>query len=255
MTEKSHRPPRSAWEAEAIKRLHIDSKLRFPRMSDLREIFFDARAQADVLPLGSKEANNVALVRWASSLVDRGYLVKLQRNLYANVSASPYPQAVEAAHLLRPTAIVSAQSVLGTLGIINNTSPDVVAVIRSEGPDGTRPRTVDLPIEGTGATWRYRFVAMASPQYEAGRDEDRLDASVSYPRSTPERALCDLLLLNSMRRVKMETALLNEIDISDLDMDRVGRLVEAMDMKDVWQQFVDLLPAEEVEQYSTSLGL
>lgn len=247
---------RGVWEQEALKILHTRFE-RFPRTSELRRLYDDARHGSGVVSTGDDHAQQTAFAKWIASLIRRGYLMRLQRDLYANVSASIYPDSHEAAHLVRPTAVVSLQSVLGKTGTRNNPSAVVYAVVRSDSPDGTKPRDVrfDIQSKETGRPWEYRFVAMSPRLYFAGEEEDRLDASFGYPRATPERAFCDMVVANADPRMKIRSNWAFEADFSDLDMDRVRRLVEAMGIQVAYDAFMAQVPDDQHDGYSSRMGL
>lgn len=251
------RVPSSSWEQEPIKILHTRFD-RFPRTADLRRLYDAAREASGLPQAADKEGRQVAFAKWVNSLIKRGYLMRLQKDLYANISSTTYPDSLEVAHLLRPTAVVSLQSVLGSSGTRNNPSAYTFGIILTESPDGTRPRDVQLTLQsrdGGGRPWNYRFVGMNSKLYYAGKDEDRLDPNFSYPRATVERAFCDMVAANAHPRMRIKSNWAFEADFSDLDMDRVGRLVEAMDIKDAYDAFMAQVPDEEPEPYSSSMSL
>ena len=254
MKQDPKRIHRSRWEHEAISRLHTEG-VRMIQIPYLRQLYDDARAGAGYPPSGPKEAIEKGFHQWTDSLVDRGYLANVRRDLYSNITLAKVPDAAEAAIFMRPTAVVSLLTVLGSgETAINNNSQEVFAVIASDSPDGTRPRTVTTKFRSKGAVksaaWNFRFVAMSRSLYEAGRDEDRLDSAYGYPRATMERAFCDLLVANSNKKIGFKTLLRSEFDMTVLDEARLQRLVEAMAIESLFQAFLDDEPEEEPEQVS-----
>jgi len=246
----------SIWEQIVVKALHGDG-VRFPRGDYLRGLYEDARRIAGVPVNGTQLAQDRVYHKWLNTIIARGYLARVQRDLYANYSdLTRPPQITEVAELLRPTAIVSLQSVLGK-EVGNNQSRIVTAVISSESEDAGRPRVVKPKsnLRGQDPKWEFRFYSMPAHLYEAGAQEDRLDANYSYPRATMERALCDMLLLRADHRSSLASEAAFEADITGLDMNRMERLVAALGIDDLWSDYMEKVSSRSDEDFDpSSLG-
>jgi len=109
--------------------------------------------------------------------------------------------------------------VLGDSGVWNNYTPWVTAVVplsrRYATPSLGRRDTVD----GT-------FVFPESI-LEAGREDDRLTAGITYRRATPEAALLHWLYLSESPRSGM-SAPPTDLNLDSLDLRRLERLSTAM---------------------------
>lgn len=244
-------PRRSSWEHQAIKRLHTEGN-RYPDAKYLRSLYEDARKFAGIAPVGEQLAQDNHYHKWLNSIISRGYLLKVQRDFYLNYTdPEDAPGIKEIAHILRPSAIISLQTVYGA-SIGNNPSRMATCVIRSDTVDAQKPRAIHAKTKHRGETfgWDFRFYSMEPALYEAGQLDDRLNLSASYPIATPERALCDMLALSADGRNSMTMTAMFEADLSDLDEDRMGRLVEAMDIRDLYADFLAQVPSPDEDNES-----
>lgn len=232
---------RSYWEQQALTRLHRED-VRLPTAEYLRDLYEASRSAVGIEDDREERWRNKTFQRWTASLVDRGYLARFGHDLYANYCLYPHaPEAAEAAHALRPTAIVSLHTVLGATGVINNSPRTVFAIVRGDSDDSTKLQSPVVPLllgRQKDLEWSYRFVPMQPDLYEAGRIEDRLDPTYSYPRATKERALCDLIMLSATPETAMGTLLDFEADLDDLDRARMDRLVEAMGIENLYADYI-----------------
>ncbi len=170
--------------------------------------------------------------RWIQEAVSANRLRRVVRGLYLNWLISPAAQLGEAAVWLRPGAVVSLQTVLGDSGIWNNFTDWVTAVV----PLSRRYTTPSLgKVETAGGT----FVFRGTPEsiLEAGREEDRLVAAVSYRRATPEAALLHWLYLSNSPRSHMSVPPL-DLDLDRLDRPRLRRLARAMGLAEILESFL-----------------
>jgi hypothetical protein len=176
------------------------------------------RAARDV----RSSVSDATVERWIQEAVSAKRLRRVVRGLYLNQLINPPAQLSEAAAWLRPGAIVSLQTVLGDSGVWNNYTPWVTAVVplsrRYATPSLGRRDTVD----GT-------FVFRGIPEsiLEAGREDDRLTAGITYRRATPEAALLHWLYLSESPRSGM-SAPPTDLNLDSLDLRRLERLSTAM---------------------------
>jgi hypothetical protein len=221
--------------------------------SDLRQLVSRALVQAKA----ERTPSESTFQRWLDRISDPGgdapLLTRVQRDLYRNDTPGHYVHPYAVVPRLRPTAVVSLQSVLGDAGVINNPSRVVFAVVDQGGPDGPRPREVANP------AGEFRFLGMRGEIYHAGDERDRLDPSSDVPKATLERAFCDWLYLGHSRAHPTRGYPPLNIDLSDLDMDRVGRLSEAMGLREAMEKWMPrYLAAQDdpdfVQQVSSRLG-
>lgn len=166
------------------------------------------------------------LFRWIREQARSGALTPVTRGLYLNQLAQPAPVLAEAAAQVRNGAIVSLQTVLGEAGITNNYPDMVTAVlpIRKGIAQSSRPVLAH--------TTEFRFHVMPARLLDerAGSSTDRLDASASYPRATPEKALLDWIYLGASPRTRLAGPPF-DIDIDLLDLRRITRLAKHMKLE------------------------
>lgn len=125
---------------------------------------------------------------------------------------------------LCPGAVVSLQYVLGEFGVANNYTHWITCVFPDDIPC---PDVVDA---GT----RFVFTPMPRAILKAGDPDDRLILAREYRCARPERALADVLYLASVGRWPLVPV---EYDIEELNMERLRRLCQAMDIVgvlDIW---------------------
>lgn len=208
----------------------VKSRIQAASAEDLQQIAFEATTACQV-----KRPTDQAVRGWIQTLCGKAGILQRMRQdgrsiFIATDPSRPVPPAL-VAHLLRRTAIVSLHSVLGEVGILNNPSRIVYAIVEAGTIDATRPKSV------ANAVGEFRFVPMRPDVYHAGQDIDRMDQKAHYPKATPERALCDWLLLATPGTGMTYPPL--DMDIEDLDMNRLHRLAAAMNITpflDSWLQ-------------------
>lgn len=160
--------------------------------------------------------------RWIQEAVSANRLQRVVRGLYLNRLINPQAQLSEAAVWLRPGSVVSLQTVLGDSGVWNNYTAWVTAVV----PLSRRYTTPSLGrCEAAAGTFVFR--GLPEPILEAGREEDRLAAGITYRRATPEAALLHWLYLSESPRSGM-SAPPTDLDLNSLDLRRLKRLSHAM---------------------------
>ena len=182
-----------------------------------------------------------SIQRWIRKATDAGKLNQVSRGIYLNNQALPRPGFAEAAQFLRPGSIVSMHAVLTDVGALNNPYPVITAILPLGRHSSPRLGTV------TVSSKRYRYFGMPVGILNAGDEDDRLDLSYRYPRTTPERALLDWIYFARSPRSNMVAPPM-DIDLEWMDKRRFNRLLGAMGKKmpaiktywldwyDQWQQ-------------------
>jgi hypothetical protein len=189
------------------------------------------RLANDVQP-GVSEAT---VERWIQDSISAKRLNRIVRGLYLNQLINPPAQLSEAAVWLRPGAIVSLQTVLGDAGAWNNYTPWVTAVV----PLSKRYVTPSLGRRETAAG-TFVFRGLPESILEAGREEDRLTADISYRRATPEAALLHWLYLSESPRSDMSKPP-TDINLDSLNLRRLERLAKAMHLAEPLQSWLSKL--------------
>ena len=153
-------------------------------------------------------------------------LRRVVRGLYLNRLTHPPAQLAEAAVWLRPGAVVSLQTVLGDAGVWNNYTGWVTAAV----PLSPRYATPSLGrLETAGGTFLFR--GLPERVLEAGLEEERLAAEVTYRRATPEAALLHWLYLSHSPRSRMSPPP-PDLQLDALDLRKLRRLAAAMKLGD-----------------------
>jgi hypothetical protein len=159
------------------------------------------------------------------------------RGTYLNRFIHPAALSCEAAVWLRPSAIISLQTVLGDSGVWNNFTDWVTAVV----PLSPRYSTPSLGRVATGVgTFVFRGIPLDI--LERGAEKDRLEQQVSYRRATPEAALLHWLYLARSPRSRMSPPPA-DLDLAALDSRRLDRLARGMSLARSlreWQEGVAL---------------
>lgn len=208
---------------------------------------------ARIVGLDRPAGGSVARTRFADRMVKSGLLVRVQKDLYANLVANPVVHPNEVASRLRDGAVVGLHTVLGELGIAHNPSRIVTAVIpESSGSIGS-------PLRLETGFGDYRFIPMRDEAFYAGAEADRLASGYRYPRSTPERAFCDWVYLSVVKGRESLPSPPLDMEVDDLDMGRVERLASALGISEPvarWLERRAEVSADEeaTEKFSRSLG-
>jgi hypothetical protein len=162
--------------------------------------------------------------RWIQEAVSADRLQRVVRGLYLNRLINPPAQLSEAAVWLRPGAIVSLQTVLGDAGVWDNYTAWVTTVV----PLSSRYTTPSLGRRETAAG-TFVFRGLPESILEAGREEDRLTAGITYRRATAEAALLHWLYLSESPRSGM-SAPPTDVHLESLNSRRLERLANAMQL-------------------------
>jgi hypothetical protein len=170
------------------------------------------------------EISEPSVERWIQEATRAGRLQRVSRGLYLNHLINPPAQLSEAAVWLRPGCVISLQTVLGDAGVWNNYTDWVTAVV----PLSRRYTTPSLGrLETSAGTFVFR--GMSESILEAGREEDRLAAGITYRRATPEAALLHWLYLANSPRSDMSPPP-QDLDLEALDARRLNRLARVMQL-------------------------
>lgn len=154
-----------------------------------------------------------------------GLVEKVRRGVYLNLRAAPRPTVDEAAPLLRQGAVISLQRVLGQAGVLNNPTDWVTSVL----PMG-QSRAV-----GKIVTDRHTFVFVGMrddlvPTTDQAWADDAYQPYAPVRTATPEKALLDWLYLAQVSPLwRMPPR--QDIDLEELDSDRLDRLAQAMGLE------------------------
>jgi hypothetical protein len=170
-----------------------------------------------------------------------GVLTAVRKGVYLNNKAWPTPTFAEAACRIRSGAVVSLHTVLGDLGILNNSSSNVYSIVPAP-EQGVQPNIASVEVEGT----TFYFNKIKQNILEAGDIEDRLVPMLSYDRATPEAAIVHWIYLASSH-----TSAMNEpdtqCDLAQLDLERLARLAQACGIEDQITSWVQRCQQRELD--------
>lgn len=181
----------------------------------------------ELLAAGGVNLSVSGYKRLIGQMVDAELLWPVNRRLYLNRAASPPACSDEAARCIEPGAIISLQRLLGAWGVLNNPSGFVTAVVPLHRDQP--PPTLGQRINGAGV---FVFHGIPARVLEAGEVSDRLDLYKrpfpgGMPIATPEKALIDWIYLGATGRSRMTSPPVQDIDMDELNRDRIMRLAEA----------------------------
>ena len=171
---------------------------------------------------------DATLHAWIRDAIARKRLEPVTRGVYLNRFVSPAGRLADAAAPVRRDAIVSLQTALDEVGLLNNPPVSVTAIVPLDS-GSTRPRVGR--VQTAGGT--LQFHAMPRALLEAGEIEDRLDLTQAgaHPRASPEKALLDWLYLARSPRSLVSPPALPDVDHDSLDKKRLMRLARAMKLE------------------------
>jgi hypothetical protein len=181
-----------------MKRLHWTAQLELELAKPQSLRVLDKPSFARLARGGRPALSNPTIDRWIRDSITAGGLQRVVRGTYLNRFTHPAAQPCEAAVWLRSGAIISLQTVLGDLGVWNNFTDWVTAVV----PLSPRYVTPSLGrVETDAATFVFRRIPERI--LEAGSETDLLEPRLSYRRATPEAALLHWLYLARSPRSRM----------------------------------------------------
>lgn len=160
----------------------------------------------------------------ANSLVSVKSLHRVGEGVYLNYLQVPMPSPAEAIKLMVPGGYLSLQTVLGQMGFLNNPSTLYTCVrpANSYSPEGEE-ELLGRRFATNNPAPLFHVYSMMPGVPDAGKD-DHLDLSFSYPRATPERALCDWLYLSKAHIGSMSKGPPFDSDISTMDREKLERV-------------------------------
>lgn len=188
------------------------------------------------LAAGGVEMGQPAMIAALTQWQRLGLVDKIRHGVYLNLRAQPTPQADEAASRLREGAVISLQRVLGQAGVLNNPTPWITCVLPL-----SQSRAV-----GTVDTGRhvFQFAGMRDELLPAAASDWAEDAYQPYTQAltaTPEKALLDWIYLSQASPL-WRLPPRQDIEVDDLDRDRLGRLGNRMGLKEDLEAFVAARP-------------
>lgn len=191
----------------------IDANIAMIDDRELLENIEDVPVGFGVLAgLFSKYASPAAKI---AQLCTKGYLIRLKKGLYVvspRISRTPLPAMLAANHLHGPS-YVSFHTALEYHGLI----PEAVHVFMSATPG--RAKKYATPIG------EYEYRSVPAPYYPIGIDVGKDAEGRSFLIASPEKAICDLLLLENALRIRSVGAMWSYLtDFMRMDEDALGKL-------------------------------
>ncbi len=211
---------------------------------------------SDLAALAGRSAPGADVV--AALCRDR-HLLDMGGGLWLNGTLSPGVGHAEAAHRMRPGAVVSLLTVLGDTGVLHNPTYRAYAVFPGEDVTGE----VDIRCAtGPGHKADMLFHPMPRAVLEGPAAADMFDARrhiYPYPRATPEAALMHWLWLSLshpvLRRVATITPPpLHDVEFEDLDHPRMVRIADAMGIRAPFQAMMARRPPGKHDDASYAPG-
>lgn len=168
---------------------------------------------------------DASAARRIARAADMGLLSIVRNGLFLNTLCYPRPVLAEATPFVRSGGVVSLQTVLGDAAVLNNWTPDVTAILPTNGMNSAGGQ-----VKTAGGMFTFR--RMPDHMLYAGDMEDRLVAGLTYLRATPEKALLDWIALAKSSYSTMSDVPAHDIDLSELNKDRLMRLARASGLED-----------------------
>jgi hypothetical protein len=171
----------------------------------------------------------------ATSRLLVGYLIRAQalrrvtQGTYLNRRALPPAELYEAAPVIRTGAVLSLNSVLGELGVINNPSRIVTCILPTSKLKS--PKLGELKTEAG----MFRFYGLAQRFFPANAEDERELLQPGRPCTVfrAEVAILQWLHLASLKRSTLGELPL-DVDLELLDLELLARLAERFDLREVW---------------------
>lgn len=204
----------------------LNNKLRHPSAPRI----LDRATFADfVKEITGETMPPATLSRLINFYVVTGIFFKVQRDLYGNTLATPFPVIDEVAEHISPGCRISLQRALGAYGIANNPSNIITAVVPFA--KGQKPKLGSVTVGGK----QFRFHGITEAVFNAGDPED-LECKWNRPipgnvmLASPEKALLDWIYLGNSRQSNMTLPPYGDIHLEDIDIERFQRLANAANM-------------------------
>ena len=147
-----------------------------------------------------------------SYMVEQGELIRLKRDLYCvstKITGQRFFTELIANHLYGPS-YVSLETALAFYQLIPERMASTQSVVTK------RAKLFQTPLG------RFSYQTVPDGYYSVGVRQERADARYAFMIATPEKALCDLLLLRSNLRIASEKAMRSfledhmRVDLSEL---------------------------------------
>lgn len=218
------------WKIELNKLLSNNEKLRVFNRSQLIEVMENNNLK---VPLRT-------LLRQIQVLEESNIIQRIYSGIYINkIQQNPIVQNQEVLNVLRPNAILSLNYVLGNSGVLNNPTFFFTAVL----PTSSNKSQNEIKLDDGN----YINLAYLNDDFF---NEDILKISLQkyskVPMATPEKAIIDLLYLNSSARGNKRWSLppLQDWDISSLNMDKLNLIAEKLNMTEQVNNFINEIENE-----------
>ena len=171
----------------------------------------------------------------ATSRLLVGHLIRAQalrrvtQGTYLNRRTLPPAELYEAAPVIRTGAVLSLNSVLGEVGVINNPSRIVTCILPTSKLKS--PKLGELKTEAG----MFRFYGLAEHFFPANAEDEREMLQPGRPCAVfrPEAAILQWLHLASLKRSTLGELPL-DVDLELLDLELLARLAERLDLRGVW---------------------
>ena len=174
----------------------------------------------------------------ATSRLLAGHLIRAQvlrrvtQGTYLNCRALPPAELYEAAPVIRTGAVLSLNSVLGELGVINDPSRIVTCILPTSKLKS--PKLGELKTEAG----MFRFYGLAERFFPANTEDQREMLQPERPCAVfrAEAAILQWLHLASLKRSTLGDLPL-DVDLELLDLELLARLAERFDLRVVWERW------------------
>ncbi len=176
-----------------------------------------------------------------NSLVSVKAIHRVNDGTFLNYLQQPLPSPSEAIRLVIPGGYLSLHTVLGQCGFLNNPSNMYTCVRQANtySPEGEE-ELLGRRFATNNPAPLYHVYSMA-PGLPSGLDrEDHLDAGFSYPRATPERALCDWLYLAKPSVGAFSKGPPYDSDVSALNMERLQKIADYLGVRKELESWLDI---------------
>lgn len=194
------------------------------------------------------------------SLVKVKAVHKISEGIFLNYMAEPMPSPAEALKYVVNGGILSLHMVLGQSGVLNNPTSNYTCVRPAS--DAIAEGEVELigqrisRYNNSPLYWSY---AVDPAVLAAGKPDDNIDGSFSYPRATVEKAFCDWLYLSTLKNPEIGGEPPLDCDMELMDQARLQRVASAMGVSNVLENWLErhyeyLADADVEANMGSSLG-
>lgn len=178
---------------------------------------------------GRYERGLLLAARLIELLAREGGLVEAVDGVWLNAMRDPPGRLEDALAVLRPGAVASLHSSLGSAGLLARPSLDAFGVFPESLAQGGASQSVASI--ACGAAGALRFFPLPDRFFDL--DASWFDAAAPYPRFAPEKALLDWLWMSLQPGGAVAAPSTSCVDLTGLDYDKACS----------WAQRLDMLPA------------